>query len=38
MPRKRQGNVKSGVKNGKSLSSRAKCCHSKRFREAIVVI
>ena len=38
MTRKRQENVKSSVKNGKPFHSRAKCCQSKRFREAVVVI
>jgi hypothetical protein len=38
MPRKRQENVKSSVKNEKSLPSRAKCGHNKRFSEAMVVI
>jgi hypothetical protein len=37
MTRKRQENVKSSVKNGKSLPSRPWCGHSKRFREAVVV-
>ena len=37
MTRKRQENVKSSVKNVKSLHSRPQCCHCKRFREAMVV-
>jgi hypothetical protein len=38
MTKKRQENVKSNVKNGKPFHSRANCCQSKRFREAMVVI